>query len=102
MNSALEVTTVDLIFRGGQVPSKWDKYIWLNYRGPKSREKIYPTIPSNCERLRDAIFYSIWKSLHAISVVGKVPTKCPIYWSDANSLNVVGTLVPCTIKKEKQ
>ena len=76
MNSALEVT-VGSIFRWGQVPSKWDKYIWLNYRGPKSREKIYPTIPSNCERLRDAIFYSIGKVCMPLVLLGKSQLNVP-------------------------
>ena len=108
MNSALEVT-VGSIFRGGQVLSKNVKSQenGMNISGSttggrKVTKRFTPKFLQIVKGCAMQFFTHSGIVCICISVVGKVPTKCPIYRPDANSRTVVGTLVPCTIKKEKQ
>ena len=109
MNSELELTIVS-IFRGGQVLLKNDKKSQENGMnisgsttgGRKVAKRFTPKFLQIVKGCAMRFFTQSGIVCICISVVGKVPTKCPIYWSDANSRTVVGTLVPCTIKKEKQ
>ena len=93
------MVTVGSIFRGGQVLSKNVKKSQENginisgstTGGRKVANRFTPKFLQIVKGCAMRFLAPSGTVCICISVVGKVPTKCPIYWPDANSLNVVGT-----------